>query len=56
MDIIDETLAVTDDEVMEVQRVLETAVLCVQSDPKKRPSMFLVAAMLAGNAQKAPNI
>nr|APU94841.1 leucine-rich repeat receptor-like protein kinase [Pohlia nutans] len=35
---------------MEVQRVLHTAILCVQMSPEKRPTMFRVLAMLAGHA------
>ncbi|KAG0626617.1 hypothetical protein M758_2G138500 [Ceratodon purpureus] len=50
LDLKDPALVVSDDEAVEVQRVLETAVLCVQNAPEKRPSMFQVAAMLAGNA------
>ncbi|KAG0558418.1 hypothetical protein KC19_10G026500 [Ceratodon purpureus] len=50
LDLKDPTLLVSDAEAVEVQRVLETAVLCVQNAPEKRPSMFQVAAMLAGNA------
>ncbi|KAG0564752.1 hypothetical protein KC19_8G136800 [Ceratodon purpureus] len=50
LDMKDATLVVSDDEALEVLRVLETAVMCVQSAPDKRPSMFQVAAMLAGSA------
>ncbi|KAG0564750.1 hypothetical protein KC19_8G136600 [Ceratodon purpureus] len=50
LDMKDATLEVSDVEALEVLRVLETAVMCVQSAPDKRPSMFQVAAMLAGSA------
>ncbi|KAG0602082.1 hypothetical protein M758_11G158900 [Ceratodon purpureus] len=50
LDMMDATLVVSEDETREVQQVLEIAVLCVQNDPEKRPSMFQVAAMLAGDA------
>ena len=45
----DPTLIVSEDEAEEVQRVLETALSCVHNNPKKRPAMIQVAAMLAGN-------
>lgn len=35
---------------MEVLRVLETALLCLQSSPEKRPSMFRVMAFLSKDA------
>lgn len=54
LDMKDATLVVSDDEALEVLRVLETAVMCVQSAPDKRPSMFQVAAMLAGSANLEP--
>jgi hypothetical protein len=50
LDMKDPTVDVSEDEAAVMQRVLETAVLCVQNAPEKRPSMFQVAAMLAGNA------
>ncbi|KAG0605504.1 hypothetical protein M758_9G064400 [Ceratodon purpureus] len=50
LDMKDPSLVLGENEAGEVQRVLETAVLCVQNAPEKRPSMFLAAAMLAGQA------
>jgi hypothetical protein len=53
----DPTLVVSEDEAVQAQEVLEIAVLCMQSAPGKRPSMFQVAAMLAGkyvNVDVAP--
>ncbi|KAG0605447.1 hypothetical protein M758_9G059900 [Ceratodon purpureus] len=50
LDMKDPSLLLGENEAEEVQRVLETAVLCVQNAPEKRPSMFLAAAMLAGQA------
>ena len=40
----------SDCEALEVQRVLETALMCVQTSPERRPSMFRVVAMLAGDS------
>ena len=37
-------------EQIEAQRVLKTAILCVQISPERRPTMFRVLAMLAGDA------
>ncbi|KAG0558162.1 hypothetical protein KC19_10G008900 [Ceratodon purpureus] len=51
LDMKDPSLVLGEDEGEEVQRVLETAVVCVQTAPEKRPSMFLVAAMLAGQGR-----
>ncbi|KAG0588036.1 hypothetical protein KC19_2G210500 [Ceratodon purpureus] len=48
LDMKDPSLVLGQNQAEEVQRVLETAVLCVQSAPEKRPSMFLATAMLAG--------
>jgi len=49
MDVMDPRLHVSPSEEMEVRRILETAVMCVNTTPEKRPSMFRVVAMLAGN-------
>lgn len=48
LDMKDPTLIVSEDEAEEVQRVLETALSCVHNNPKKRPAMIQVAAILAG--------
>lgn len=53
MSLVDERLELDADDMceqMEVQRVLNTAILCVQLAPEKRPVMFRVLAMLAGDA------
>ena len=50
LDMKDTTLVISEDEAREVQQVLETAMLCVQNASEKRPSMFQVTAMLAGDA------
>ncbi|CAK9202714.1 unnamed protein product [Sphagnum troendelagicum] len=50
MDLIDPRLQFNNNEFFEVQRILETAILCVQISPEKRPSMFRVVAMLGGDA------
>jgi len=54
MEIMDPRLHVNKDEEMEVRRVLETAVSCVQTSPEKRPTMFRVVAMVAGDASVEP--
>ena len=56
LDMKDPSLVLGEDEGGEVQRVLETAVVCVQTAPEKRPSMFLVAAMLAGQGRRMWNV
>jgi hypothetical protein len=50
MDLVDPRLQFNNNEFFEVQRVLETAILCVQISPEKRPTMFRVVAMLVGDA------
>ncbi|CAK9251061.1 unnamed protein product [Sphagnum jensenii] len=50
MDLVDPRLQLNNSESFEVQRILETAILCVQISPEKRPSMFRVVAMLGGDA------
>ncbi|KAH9555981.1 hypothetical protein CY35_08G145600 [Sphagnum magellanicum] len=50
MDLIDPRLQCSNIELFEVKRVLEIAILCVQTSAKKRPTMFRVVAMLAGDA------
>lgn len=50
MEVLDPRLRVTEADAIEVQRVLEIAVMCVQTSPEKRPTMFRVVAMLAGDA------
>ena len=50
MEIMDRRLHVNKDEAVEVRRVLEVAILCVQFVPEGRPTMFRVVAMLAGDA------
>jgi len=50
MDLIDPRLQCSNIEFFEVKRVLEIAILCVQTSAKKRPTMFRVVAMLAGDA------
>ncbi|KAH9530405.1 hypothetical protein CY35_U001000 [Sphagnum magellanicum] len=50
MDLIDPRLQCNNIELFEVKRVLEIAILCVQTSAEKRPTMFRVVAMLAGDA------
>ncbi|KAG0581642.1 hypothetical protein KC19_4G268100 [Ceratodon purpureus] len=46
-ELMDPRLRVSTSEEMEVLRVLETAVMCVDQSPERRPTMFRVVAMLA---------
>ncbi|CAM6021291.1 unnamed protein product [Sphagnum balticum] len=50
LDLIDPRLQCSNTELFEVKRVLEIAILCVQTSVEKRPTMFRVVAMLAGDA------
>jgi hypothetical protein len=50
IDLIDPRLQCSNIELYEVKRVLEIAILCVQTSAEKRPTMFRVVAMLAGDA------
>ena len=50
MSLVDPRLHVHPDDVMEVRRVLETALLCVQTKPEKRPTMLTVVSMLVGDS------
>jgi hypothetical protein len=50
MDLIDPRLQCSIIELFEVKRVLEIAILCVQTSVEKRPTMFHVVAMLVGDA------
>ncbi|CAM6039831.1 unnamed protein product [Sphagnum compactum] len=50
MDLIDPRLQCSNIELFEAKRVLEIAILCVQTSTEKRPTMFRVVAMLAGDA------
>ncbi|KAH8952988.1 hypothetical protein BDL97_08G000900 [Sphagnum fallax] len=50
MDLIDPRLQCSNIELFEVKRVLEIAILCVQTSAEQRPTMFRVVAMLAGDA------
>ncbi|KAH9564112.1 hypothetical protein CY35_04G007200 [Sphagnum magellanicum] len=50
MDLIDPRLECSETELFEVKRVLEIALLCVQTSAEKRPTMFRVVAMLTRDA------
>ncbi|KAH8944608.1 hypothetical protein BDL97_13G121200 [Sphagnum fallax] len=50
MDLVDPRLQFNNSEFFEVQRILETTILCVQISPEKRPTMFRAVAMLGGDA------
>lgn len=50
IELMDSRLRVSEADALEVQRVLEIAVMCVQAAPEMRPTMFRVVAMLAGDA------
>ncbi|KAG0564234.1 hypothetical protein KC19_8G094300 [Ceratodon purpureus] len=46
MDLVDPTLSLKDDEKLEVQRLINIALLCVQNAPEQRPNMTGVVAMI----------
>ncbi|KAG0605849.1 hypothetical protein M758_9G092900 [Ceratodon purpureus] len=54
MDLLDRRLQLDPNNIsekMEVQRVLNTGILCVEMSPEKRPTMFRVLAMLGGDTE-----
>ena len=50
MGLVDPRLHVHPNDAMEIRRVLETALLCVQTQPEKRPTMLSVVSMLVGDS------
>jgi hypothetical protein len=51
VELLDSELRVTTaEEIMEVQRTLETALMCIQAKVEMRPNMFTVLSMLLGES------
>ncbi|KAG0603772.1 hypothetical protein M758_10G119500 [Ceratodon purpureus] len=50
-DLVDPTLPIQNDEEVQVQRVLATALACVQTAPERRPTMAHVVGMLQGDIE-----
>lgn len=48
MEVVDTSLSLQDDEILEVERVINIALLCIQNAAEQRPSMERVVAMLQG--------
>ena len=54
VELLDPELRVTTaEEIMEVQRTLETALMCIQAKVEMRPNMFTVLSMLLGESNMA---
>lgn len=49
MDLVDKTMCLDADEELEVQRVINIALLCLQPSHENRPTMGEVVAMLQGD-------
>ena len=49
MDIVDERMELNSMEMVEVQRVISTALLCLQHEEGRRPDMARVVSMLQGD-------
>ncbi|KAG0559647.1 hypothetical protein KC19_10G121000 [Ceratodon purpureus] len=51
MELIDPTMSLQDDEMLEVHRVINVALHCIQNEADQRPSMERVVAMLQGDSE-----
>jgi hypothetical protein len=51
IDIVDQTLHLCDDEVIQARQLLNIALLCLLNEGEKRPSMGHVMAMLQGEVE-----
>jgi len=51
MQLVDSTLVLQDDQKLEVTRLINTALLCVQHNEEHRPTMARVVAMLQGDTE-----
>jgi len=51
MQLVDSTLVLQDDEKLEVTRLINTALLCLQHNEEQRPTMARVVAMLQGDIE-----
>ncbi|KAG0618722.1 hypothetical protein M758_4G087800 [Ceratodon purpureus] len=51
MDLVDPHMSLQDEEKLEVHRLINIALLCIQNEPEQRPSMERVVAMLQGESE-----
>jgi hypothetical protein len=56
MELVDPTLSIQFDEEVEVQRVITTALACLQTAAERRPSMALVVGMLQGDIEISESV
>jgi hypothetical protein len=53
---VDPKLHLNPDEEVEARRVLEVALMCIQTSVEKRPTMFAVVSMLLGDSEISVNV
>jgi hypothetical protein len=51
VELVDRTMSLQDEEKLEVHRLINIALLCIQNEAEQRPSMERVVAMLQGDGQ-----
>ena len=51
MDLVDPTMSLDTEEEMQVQCVFDVALLCLDANPDRRPTMARVVAMLQGDTK-----
>lgn len=51
MDLVDPTMSLQDEEKLEVHRLINIALLCIQNEPEQRPNIERVVAMLQGESE-----
>jgi hypothetical protein len=56
MALVDPKLHLNPDEEVEAKRVLEVALMCIQTSVEKRPTMFAVVSMLLGDSDISVNV
>lgn len=56
MALVDPKLHLNPDEEVEAKRVLEVALMCIQTSVEKRPTMFAVVSMLLGDSEISVNV
>ena len=56
MALVDPKLHLNPDEEVEARRVLEVALMCIQTSVDKRPTMFVVVSMLLGDFEIFVNV
>ena len=48
IELVDPTLSLSKDEELEVRRIINIALLCIQLEPERRPTMTAIVATLEG--------